>query len=545
MRTRGTGPWSGQRGGFVALALVAALGLGSFVAVDAAASTAPVIGCATLSQGAHGPAVAAIQAAVHADADGAFGPLTGQALSHWQKNHGLPATGVVDAATWGNLPRDIARTACASQARGKGVTGSCATLKLGDTGLAVEVLQKQIGTTVDGGFGPSTDSAVRAMQAKAKLHVSGKVGPATWAALGLTGTPACEVVPLTTVPSSPTATPTPTASPTAMASPSATPSAKPSAKPTPTPSHSPSAKPTTSPSATPTPSPSPAKPRLTAAQKAHIRAVKTITAEVQRLAAALLDAPGTSTDPVALKALGFATKQKGKPYQWGGTGPKSYDCSGLVMTSYLRAGLTLPRVAADQYAAGPTVPLDEAQQGDLLFYATDVTNPATIHHVVIYDGNGMVLHAPYTGTVVQTQPLWTNELLPVAVRPVKNLTLPLRPGAAGWAVGQLQQELNRHGAGLSVDGGYGRSTLTAVKEWKVGHGLANNGVVGPATWLTFGGTGPLQPPAPKPSPTPTPSPTGSPQPTPSPSQSPGPQPSTSPKPSATPSPTSTARKSSG
>jgi hypothetical protein len=246
----------------------------------------------------------------------------------------------------------------------------------------------------------------------------------------------------------------------------------------------------------------------------------------------LVDAPGTTTDPVALKALHFAFRQKGKPYQWGGTGPKSYDCSGLVMTSYLRAGITMPRVAADQYAAGPTVPLDEAQQGDLLFYANDVTDPSTIHHVVIYAGGGNIIDAPYTGAFVGTRPLWTDELLPVAVRPVKNLTLPLRPGASGWAVAQLQQELDRHGAGLPVDGGYGPSTLAAVKEWKVARGLPNSGVVGPATWLTFGGSGPMQPAPPsQPKPKSSPAPSPSPQPT----ATPAPQPSTAPKPKPTPS----------
>ena len=57
---------------------------------------------------------------------------------------------------------------------------------------------------------------------------------------------------------------------------------------------------------------------------------------------------GTSDNPVARKALSFARSQSGKPYQWGGAGPAAYDCSGLVMASYLAAGITMPRVAADQ-----------------------------------------------------------------------------------------------------------------------------------------------------------------------------------------------------
>jgi len=495
-----------RKAGYVAVCLVAALAFGSFAAVGASAAPAPLSTCATLGSGAHGPAVQTIQALVHADADGDFGPLTGQAVSRWQGNHGLKATGVVDAATWDKLPPDVAQTACAQQARGRGVAASCATLKVGANGLAVEVLQKAIGTTVDGAFGPTTDAAVRAMQAKAKLRVSGIAGPATWAALGLTGTPACQLAAATSTPAS--GAPMPSASPTPA----------PSGSPAPTPSATPSPKPTKKPGPTPQ-------------QKAHQRAVKAITDQVAKLSAELLDASGTSTDPVALKALAFAFKQKGKPYAWGGTGPKSYDCSGLVMTSYEHSGITLPRVAADQYAYGPTVPLDQAQQGDLLFYATDVTNPATIHHVVIYAGGGTIIDAPYTGAFVGTRPLWTSELLPVAVRPTARLTLPLRPGASGWAVAQLQQELNRHGAGLSVDGGYGAATLTAVKEWKAAHGLSGNGVVGEAAWLTFGGTGPLQPPAPKPTPAPAPAPKPAPTPQPSPTQSPSPQPSATASPS--------------
>lgn len=457
----------------LAAVLVVMLGFSSFAAVEASASSTRVLTCATVGPGATGPAVTTIQTLVKADPDGDFGPLTAAAVAKWQKRHGLKPTGAVDAPTWDAMPAQVAQTACAQQAHGSGVASTCAHLKTGATGLTVAVLQKAIGTGVDGQFGPQTAAAVQAAQAKAKLHASGIVGPATWAALGLTGTPACQ---LATAASTPTTTGT---SSSGMSSSGAT---TPSASPTPAPSASPSPAPTPSPSASPSPSPT----HLTKKQRAHAKAVQAIADQVTKLAAALLDAPGTSSDPVAIKALQFAMKQKGKPYQWGGTGPKSYDCSGLVMASYLHSGLTLPRVAADQYAAGPTVPLDQAQQGDLLFYASDLTDPSTIYHVVMYAGNGDIIDAPYTGAFVGTRPLWTSHLLPVAVRPVAQLTLPLRPGASGWAVGQLQQELNRHGAGLTVDGGYGPTTLAAVKAWKQAHQLHANGFVNRATWLTFG-----------------------------------------------------------
>ena len=99
--------------------------------------------------------------------------------------------------------------------------------------------------------------------------------------------------------------------------------------------------------------------------------------------------------------------------------------------------------------------------------------------------HGIFFKEHSAGAFVGTRALWTRNLLPVAVRPVSQLTLPLRPGASGWAVGQLQQELNRHGAALSVDGGYGPATLTAVKAWKASHQLHATGLVNRTTWLTF------------------------------------------------------------
>jgi hypothetical protein len=157
------------------------------------------------------------------------------------------------------------------------------------------------------------------------------------------------------------------------------------------------------------------------------------------------------------------------------------------MTAYLHAGITIPRVAAAQYSgSGPTVPLNEARQGDLLFYASDVTKPATIYHVVMYVGGGNVLDAPHTGAKVGVRPLWTTDLLPVAVRPVAGLVLPVRSGATGWTVSQLQQALNRHGAALTVDGGYGPATQAAVQTWQSRHQLKPTGVVRVSTWLTLG-----------------------------------------------------------
>ncbi|MGY3203576.1 NlpC/P60 family protein [Streptomyces sp. TE5632] len=99
----------------------------------------------------------------------------------------------------------------------------------------------------------------------------------------------------------------------------------------------------------------------------------------------------------AEKALAFARAQIGKPYVWGATGPGSYDCSGLTQAAWKAAGVTLPRTTYDQVDAGTTVPLSQAQPGDLVFFYDDLT------HVGVYVGNGMMIHAPKPGTYVREE----------------------------------------------------------------------------------------------------------------------------------------------
>jgi cell wall-associated NlpC family hydrolase len=388
-----------------------------------AASTtpAPVTTCAVIASGATGAAVKTIQAAIGAADDGDFGPATAKALRVWQKAHEVPASGVVDPATWAALPVATGQRACGQKVSGSGVTLTCASLSAGDEGLAVAVVQKTVGTAVDGVYGTPTVDAVELIQQAAKLKVTGDTNVNTWKALKLFGTPECSTA--ATV--------------------------------------------------------GPRQPADAAAQ-AKIRA------RVDRLVVALEKRPGTSTNAVALQAMAFEKRQIGKPYVWGGTGPKGYDCSGLQMTSYLHAGLSIPRTAAEQYAgAGKHVPLNDAQQGDLLFYASDVTKPSTVYHVAMYVGGGQLLDSPQTGENVQTDPLWTTDLLPYVVRPVAGLTLPVKLGATGWTVTQLQLDLNRHGGDLAVNGSFGKTTQTAVRSWQKSHKVTVNGIVDVATWLTL------------------------------------------------------------
>ncbi len=93
--------------------------------------------------------------------------------------------------------------------------------------------------------------------------------------------------------------------------------------------------------------------------------------------------------------------RQGLPYVWGASGPNSFDCSGLVQWAMARAGIQMPRVAADQARTGPAVPVSQLQPGDLLFYHTDPTDPGYISHVAIYLGNDEMLQAPHTGANVE------------------------------------------------------------------------------------------------------------------------------------------------
>lgn len=118
----------------------------------------------------------------------------------------------------------------------------------------------------------------------------------------------------------------------------------------------------------------------------------------------------------AAQAVGFALAQRGKPYKWAGNGPSSFDCSGLTQAAYRRAGLALPRVAAAQWHAGRHVDLGDLRRGDLVFFAYDLEDPSTIHHVGIYVGGGVMVEAPFTGANVRVSSIGRGDYIG-AVRP--------------------------------------------------------------------------------------------------------------------------------
>jgi cell wall-associated NlpC family hydrolase len=116
-------------------------------------------------------------------------------------------------------------------------------------------------------------------------------------------------------------------------------------------------------------------------------------------------------------AADWALSQLGQPYQWGAAGPGSYDCSGLAMEAWARAGVRLLHWTGYQWVSGPHVPLARLRRGDLVFYAYNIADPATIHHVGIYIGHGQMVDAPFTGSFVRIDSIHAFPGLIGATRP--------------------------------------------------------------------------------------------------------------------------------
>lgn len=158
----------------------------------------------------------------------------------------------------------------------------------------------------------------------------------------------------------------------------------------------PSPTPTPKPSTTPTPTPTPTK--------------STTPPPTPPPPATNVPAPKAGVDAV----IAFARAQLGEPYVWAAAGPNSWDCSGLTMVAWAQAGVRLTHYTGSQYKQTARVPVDQLKPGDLVFFGPSV---AGIHHVGLFIGNGQMIHAPYTGTVVKISTIWRPDLIPYGGRP--------------------------------------------------------------------------------------------------------------------------------
>jgi peptidoglycan DL-endopeptidase CwlO len=134
-----------------------------------------------------------------------------------------------------------------------------------------------------------------------------------------------------------------------------------------------------------------------------------LTAPVQQaIASAGIGADGSisavytgTTATQAGQAVAFVYDQLGKPYQWGGTGPDAYDCSGLVQAAWAAAGVSIPRTTYDDWTSLPHVSTSSIEPGDLILYSGE-------SHVAMYVGDGYIIDAPQTGEDVERIPMSTS-----------------------------------------------------------------------------------------------------------------------------------------
>lgn len=100
-------------------------------------------------------------------------------------------------------------------------------------------------------------------------------------------------------------------------------------------------------------------------------------------------------------AVSYAQSQIGKPYTWGGAGPDSFDCSGLVMMAYKAAGIAIPRTSQLQWAAGNRIPAGQERPGDLVFFAGGDGTATSPGHVGLVIGKGTMIESYGPGTSVR------------------------------------------------------------------------------------------------------------------------------------------------
>ena len=145
--------------------------------------------------------------------------------------------------------------------------------------------------------------------------------------------------------------------------------------------------------------------QVISAQQARARAAEAQGAQAQLTADSVVGASAQTPEGATVippsnygGAVSVALGEQGVPYVWGGSSPGGFDCSGLVMYAYARVGVSLPHSSYAQWNMGVSVPRDQLQPGDLVFFDG-------LGHVGMYIGGGMFVHAPHTGTVVQVASL--------------------------------------------------------------------------------------------------------------------------------------------
>lgn len=133
---------------------------------------------------------------------------------------------------------------------------------------------------------------------------------------------------------------------------------------------------------------------------------------------------GAAGGPAGGGIVAAAAKYEGVPYVFGGTSRDGIDCTGLVQKALADAGITVGRSMDEQMTAGTEVgKLADAKPGDLIVLDGGA-------HIVIYSGDGNVIHAPYEGRTVTEQKAWFDDSDIVTIRRVAPDAAPARPAVS-------------------------------------------------------------------------------------------------------------------
>ncbi|MEO6411010.1 MAG: C40 family peptidase [Pedococcus sp.] len=124
--------------------------------------------------------------------------------------------------------------------------------------------------------------------------------------------------------------------------------------------------------------------------------------------------PPPSTNGGVSAVISYARAQIGKPYQWGGAGPNTFDCSGLTMRAWQRAGVSLSHYTGAQWGETARVAISDLRPGDLVFFGS---SGPTSHHMGLYIGGGQMIEAPYTGANVRYASIYRSDLVSYGGRP--------------------------------------------------------------------------------------------------------------------------------
>ncbi|MEU9264419.1 C40 family peptidase [Streptomyces sp. NBC_00080] len=140
--------------------------------------------------------------------------------------------------------------------------------------------------------------------------------------------------------------------------------------------------------------------RKAAAERATRAAERTTLTSTSSSSSSDSTSSSTATGSAAA-VIAFVKAQIGDAYVSGGTGPNSWDCSGLMQTAFKQVGVDLPRVSQDQSTFGTQVSLDNLLPGDILYWGS----AGSAYHVAVYVGDGMFVGAQNPSTGVAEKPM--------------------------------------------------------------------------------------------------------------------------------------------